>query len=71
MKETEEVAAEGGKAKSSEREQHKLIHARLAALHGFFSMVDVGIGAFVRGESFPAEDLQKVVSLSAGARRSS
>ncbi len=67
VKETEEEAASGGKAKASQRE---LMQSRLAALHDFFSMIDMGIGAFVRGEAFPAEELRNVASLSA-ARRSS
>ncbi len=69
VKETEEEAASGGKPKASEREQREMIKTRLAALHNFFSMIDVGIGAFVRGEPFPAADLQNGVSLS--GRRSS
>ena len=68
VKETEEEAASVGKAKASEREHRALMQSRLAALHNFFSMIDVGIGAFVRGEPFPAEELQNVTSL---ARRPS
>ena len=67
VKETEEEAASVGKAKASEREHRALMQSRLAALHNFFSMIDVGIGAFVRGEAFPAEELQNVAS---SARRS-
>ena len=67
VKETEEEAVSGGKATASERERRALIQSRLAALHNFFSMIDVGIGAFVRGEAFPAEELQNVAS---SARRS-
>ena len=70
VKETDEEAAAGGKGRASEREHRELMQKRLAALHNFFSMIDVGIGAFVRGEPFPAEDLQKVASLSASSRRS-
>ncbi len=71
VKETEEEAAATGKGRASERERSELIQQRLAALHNFFSMIDVGIGAFVRGESFPAEDLRNAASLSAASRRSS
>ena len=69
VKETEEEAAAAGKGRASERESSELIEKRLVALHNFFSMIDVGIGAFVRGESFPADDLRNVVS--ASSRRSS
>ena len=36
---------------------------RLTALGAFFSLLDSGIGAFVQGQPFPAEDLAKVVPL--------
>ena len=70
VEETKETTAASGVVGASEREQFELMEGRLAALHNFFSMIDVGIGAFVRGEPFPAEELQNVVSLSAAARRS-
>jgi DNA-binding transcriptional regulator GbsR (MarR family) len=43
---------------------------RLARLEAFFSLIDAGIGAFVRGEAFPADKLRNVVSLASRARRS-
>lgn len=36
---------------------------RLAALGNFFGMIDAGIGAFVRGEAFPAEKLAAIIPL--------
>lgn len=36
---------------------------RLASLGNFFGLVDAGIGAFVRGESFPAQELRNVIPL--------
>lgn len=36
---------------------------RLRRLGAFFRLLDAGIGAFIRGESFPAERLQNVVAL--------
>jgi DNA-binding transcriptional regulator GbsR (MarR family) len=42
---------------------------RLARLEAFFSVVDAGIGAFVRGEAFPAEKLRNVIPLPSGRAR--
>jgi len=39
------------------------IHDRLQRLGAFFRLLDAGIGAFIRGEPFPAEQLQNVVPL--------
>ncbi len=47
------------------------MQTRLTALHNFFSMINLGIGAFVRGEPFPAQKLQNVASLSSSTKRSS
>ena len=49
------------------RAQTAPTRARLDALERFFSLIDAGIGAFVRGQSFPAEKLRNVVAL-AGRR---
>jgi DNA-binding transcriptional regulator GbsR (MarR family) len=43
------------------------LEGRLARLEAFFALIDAGIGAFVRGEAFPAEKLRSVVPL-AGRR---
>ena len=48
-----------------------LMQRRLNGLHNFFSMIDLGIGAFVRGEPFPAQNLQNLASRSSRAERSS
>ncbi len=71
VKETEGEIAAGGKAKASEREHRALMQRRLTGLHNFFSMIDLGIGAFVRGEPFPAQNLQNLASRSSRAERSS
>ena len=77
VKETEEEVTAGSKAsgakraRAAEREHRARIQTRLAALHDFFSLIDLGIGAFVRGEPFPAQKLKDVASLSASTKRSS
>ncbi len=45
------------------------VRERLARLETFFSVIDAGIGAFVRGEPFPAEKLRNVIPLAAGRTR--
>jgi len=45
------------------------LEERLARLEAFFALIDVGIGAFVRGEAFPAEKLRNVIPLPAGRGR--
>ncbi len=45
-------------------EQHgAILQARLDALRNFFSLIDAGIGSFLQGEPFPAEQLRNVVPL--------
>lgn len=39
------------------------VKARLDALHTFFTLIDSGIGAFVKGEPFPAAALRNVIPL--------
>jgi DNA-binding transcriptional regulator GbsR (MarR family) len=41
------------------------LEERLARLEAFFALIDAGIGAFVRGEAFPAEQLRNVIPLRA------
>ena len=53
------VAAESRRAPAAELEE------RLARLEAFFALIDAGIGAFVRGEAFPAEQLRNVIPLRA------
>jgi hypothetical protein len=48
------------------RERVAFLNARLDALAGFFSLVDAGIGMFVEGKAFPADQLRKVVPLDQG-----
>jgi hypothetical protein len=45
------------------------LRGRLAQLEAFFSLIDAGIAAFVRGEPFPAEKLRNVVPLPPGRAR--
>ena len=47
-------------AADSPRSERSDARERLARLEAFFSLVDAGIGAFVRGEAFPAEKLRNV-----------
>jgi DNA-binding transcriptional regulator GbsR (MarR family) len=55
-----EVGGErGAEAKRREAE----VRTRLDRLDAFFSLMDAGIGAFVRGEPFPADKLRTVVDL--------
>ena len=64
----EEADASLPEPKGPEKETARIVHARLDALRGFFSLIDTGIGAFVQGEPFPAQKLQNVVPLERGAR---
>jgi DNA-binding transcriptional regulator GbsR (MarR family) len=52
-RETQSPRARGGKG-----ERATVVRERLDALHGFFALIDGGIGAFLNGEPFPAEQLQ-------------
>jgi DNA-binding transcriptional regulator GbsR (MarR family) len=45
------------------------VRERLAHLEAFFSLIDAGIGAFVRGEPFAADKLRNVVPLPPGRAR--
>jgi DNA-binding transcriptional regulator GbsR (MarR family) len=49
--------AESRRAPAADRQE------RLARLEAFFALIDAGIGAFVRGEPFPAEKLRNVIPL--------
>lgn len=51
---------EGGRRGAADR---PFARQRLAALGNFFGLIDAGIGAFVRGEAFPAEKLAAVIPL--------
>jgi len=57
------AAAEQRRAATAE------VQDRLARLEAFFGVIDAGIGAFVRGEPFPAEKLRNVIPLIAGRAR--
>jgi predicted transcriptional regulator len=58
------VAAGGARGPRAE-----LLRQRLDALGAFFSLVDAGIGAFVRGEPFPAGALRDTARSAPRARR--
>ena len=62
------AAAEPRTARSESALTPELLQ-RLARLEAFFSVVDAGIGAFVRGEAFPAEKLRNVIPLVSGRTR--
>lgn len=57
------AAAESRRAPAAELEE------RLGRLEAFFGLIDAGIGAFVRGEAFPAEKLRNVIPLVTGRSR--
>jgi DNA-binding transcriptional regulator GbsR (MarR family) len=50
-------------------ERAEIFSSRLEALHAFFSLIDGGIGAFVKGEPFPAAALRNVIPLRRSARK--
>jgi DNA-binding transcriptional regulator GbsR (MarR family) len=56
-------AASPRSASTEARRRDAEVRARLERLEAFFSMIDAGIGAFVQGESFPADKLRNVVTL--------
>jgi DNA-binding transcriptional regulator GbsR (MarR family) len=59
VKETKVDAQRGGIA----RERAAFLNARLDALAAFFSIMDAGIGMFVEGKAFPADQLRNVIPL--------
>ena len=59
VKETKADASRGGVA----RERGTFLNTRLDALAAFFAMVDAGIGMFVEGKAFPADQLRNVIPL--------
>ena len=59
VKETKVDAQRGGIA----RERAAFLNARLDALAAFFSIMDAGIGLFVEGKAFPADQLRNVIPL--------
>jgi DNA-binding transcriptional regulator GbsR (MarR family) len=65
------AAAEAGRPATSAagRARAAEVRERLARLEGFFAVIDAGIGAFVRGEPFPAQKLRNVVPLAAARER--
>ncbi len=57
------AAAEQRGRAGSDRARQSEVADRLRRLGAFFRLLDAGIGAFIRGESFPTERLQNVVPL--------
>jgi DNA-binding transcriptional regulator GbsR (MarR family) len=53
----EAEASATGRARAGE------VRDRLGRLAAFFALIDAGIGAFVRGEAFPAQKLRNVLPL--------
>jgi HTH-type transcriptional regulator, glycine betaine synthesis regulator len=56
-------------AAESRRDAPAQADERLARLAAFFGLIDAGIGAFVRGEPFPAEQLRNVIPIAANRAR--
>ena len=56
VQETRAVATDEG-------EMPAFLRQRLAAVEAFFTMMDQGIGMFVKGEAFPADQLRNVIPL--------
>lgn len=65
-----QVLAAVADARAAESPVPGRVEQRLGSLESFFSLIDAGIGAFVRGEPFPAEKLRNVIPLALGRRRS-
>lgn len=64
------VAAEESRATTrTQRARQAELTARLRTLEGFFSLLDAGIGAFLQGEPFHAQELRSVVPLQGGPTR--
>jgi len=64
IKETKAAAPRAGLP----RDRVAFLNARLDALAAFFSLVDVGIGMFVEGKAFPADQLRNVIPLDLAGR---
>ena len=62
-------SAETGTGRAADRERAATVAGRLEALHTFFSLIDAGIGAFVKGEPFHAETLRNVIPLRRAGRK--
>jgi DNA-binding transcriptional regulator GbsR (MarR family) len=60
--------ARAAAARESRRGASAGLEERLARLEAFFSLIDAGIGAFVRGEAFHADKLRNVIPLVASRR---
>ena len=64
VEETQRALDAGGRpARAADRARRELLTKRLGVLGRFFSLIDAGIGAFARGEAFPAQKLAEVVPL--------
>ena len=64
VEETQRALNAGGRpARAADRARRELLTKRLGVLGRFFSLIDAGIGAFARGEAFPAHKLAEVVPL--------
>jgi len=62
------AVAEARAAAADSRRAAGEVDERLARLEAFFGLIDAGIGAFVRGEAFPAEKLRNVIPLATRRR---
>ena len=68
--EAKRAADEDYRSRPSDREKAEFIAQRLAALGSFFAAVDVGIGAFTKGNAITPEALQKAVPPALSSTRS-
>ena len=68
--EAKRAADEDYRSRPSDREKAEFIDRRLAALGSFFAAVDVGIGAFTKGNAITPEALQKAVPPALSSTRS-
>lgn len=64
IKETKAAAPRAGLP----RDRIAFFNARLDALAAFFSLIDAGIGMFVEGKAFPADQLRNVIPLDLAGR---
>ena len=63
VSETEQAGGSDADREAASDEHSAILQSRLDALKNFFSLIDAGIGSFLQGKPFPAEQLQNVVPL--------
>jgi len=63
VSETEQAGGRDADREAASDEHSAILQSRLDALKNFFSLIDAGIGSFLQGKPFPAEQLLNVVPL--------